>query len=142
MHYYILLNGETIGPMTAKQVAAYPVNSETMVSADGGDWRPLYNFPELMEAINNPAQQERRQSNASDGMKIACGVLAILVGGIGLQYFLVGKVAGGIINILLTLVTCGLWSIVNLVQGIMILCMSDEDWREKWVYSDTTFPVF
>ena len=74
--------------------------------------------------------------------KTACGVLAILVGGIGLQYFLVGKTTGGILTIVLSLVTCGLWTVLTFVQGILILCMSDEEWLRKYVYSDSTLPLF
>lgn len=68
--------------------------------------------------------------------------MAILVGGLGLQYFLIGKSTAGIITIALTLVTCGLWSVLMLVQGIMILCMSESEWRAKFVDSPKTFPLF
>jgi len=139
MLYYIQYEGQTIGPMSAAQVAAYPVKSDTLVSAEGGEWQPLFKFPELMEVISSsPSDTGRKDSS----MKVACGVLAILIGGLGLQYFLIGKTAGGLINIALAIVTCGIWSIVNLVQGIMILCMSEDDWNRKFVNSDSTFPIF
>lgn len=81
-------------------------------------------------------------SNQEDSKKLVCGILAILVGGLGLQYFLIGKSTAGIITIALTLVTCGLWSVLMLVQGIMILCMSESEWRAKFVDSPKTFPLF
>lgn len=77
-----------------------------------------------------------------DSKKTLCGILALLIGGLGLQYFLIGKTTGGIINICLSLVTCGLWGIINLIQGIMILCMSEAEWRTKFVDSPKTFPIF
>lgn len=140
MQYYISLNGQTIGPMSKEQVLAYGVNRDTLISADGGDWKPLYNYPELMEALSRNIGSTVAASG--DSRKLVCGILAILIGGLGLQYFLIGKTAGGIINIALSLVTCGLWTIVNLIQGIMILCMSEEEWRRKFVDSTSTFPVF
>ncbi len=141
MQYYISLNGQTIGPMTKEQVAAYGVNRDTLISANGGDWKPLYTYPELMEVLSRNIGSTV-DSASGDSRKVVCGILAILIGGLGLQYFLVGKTAGGIINIVLSLVTCGLWSVVNLIQGIMILCMSDDEWRRKFVDSTSTFPVF
>lgn len=139
MEYYIQYNGQTIGPMTSRQVAAYNVDKNTLVSANGGNWKPLYTFPELMEEC---ARHSSAKPAEQDTMRIVCGVLAVLIGGFGLQYFLVGKTTGGIINILLTIVTCGTWSVVNLIQGIVILCMSDQAWREKYVDSTSTFPLF
>ena len=49
MIYYIMYQGNVTGPMTKEQVKAYNVTQDTMVSANGGDWRPLYTYPELME---------------------------------------------------------------------------------------------
>lgn len=147
--YYIIYNGAPVGPMTADQVAAYDVDANTQVSVDGGDWRPLYTYPELMEQVNRPGSMPpppphacSQQPASTDSRRVVCGVLAILIGGLGLQYFLVGKTAGGFINILLAVVTCGLWTLINFIQGIMILCMSDEEWKAKYVYSTSTFPVF
>lgn len=72
-------------------------------------------------------------------------LLALLCGTIGLQYFYVNKAAAGIITILLCLVTCGAWAIVNLIQGIIVLwSMSNADFDRKFVAPGTssTFPVF
>lgn len=74
--------------------------------------------------------------------KVAAGILAILLGGLGIQYFYLGKIGGGFITILLTIVTCGLWEVITFVQGIMMLCMSDEEFARKYVFSDKTFPLF
>lgn len=138
MQYYIRYNNQTIGPMDAHQLASYGVTSDTQVSVDGGDWRPLYTYPELME-LTSKANADKPQV---ESRRVACGVLAILIGWLGLQYFLVGKTAGGIITIALTLATCGLWSIITFIQGILMLCMSDAEWRAKFVDSSSTFPIF
>ena len=74
--------------------------------------------------------------------RIVFGILALLVGGLGIQYFYVNKAVGGIICILLSLVTCGLWYIVLLIQGIYVLAaMSDYEFENKFVNSTNTFPV-
>ena len=77
-----------------------------------------------------------------DCKRIPCGICAIILGGLGVHYFIMGKVAAGFICILLTLVTCGLWEIVTLVQGIMMLCMSDQDFMRKYQCNPATFPLF
>ena len=42
MVYYIMYQGQVTGPMSKEQMMAYGVNRDTMVSADGGEWRALY----------------------------------------------------------------------------------------------------
>ncbi|MCC8038121.1 MAG: TM2 domain-containing protein [Bacteroidales bacterium] len=70
------------------------------------------------------------------------GVLAILLGGLGVQYFYLGKIGGGFITILLSLCTCGCWSILTLVQGILMLTMPNQEFERKYVYSNSVFPLF
>ena len=71
-----------------------------------------------------------------------CALLAIFLGGLGVQYFYLGKTTGGILSILLTLVTCGIWEIVALVQGILMFVMDNRAFVKKYVVSQSKFPVF
>lgn len=89
-----------------------------------------------------PNQQQYAYAAQSDKSKTTAGILALLLGGLGIHYFYVGKAAGGLICILLTLITCGLWWIVLLIQGFMMLSMTQEDFDRKYVYSQSTFPLF
>lgn len=70
------------------------------------------------------------------------GLLAVLVGALGVQYFYLGKIGGGLLTILLTLVTCGLWDVVMLIQGILMLCMTNDEFERKYVQNPSTFPLF
>ena len=70
------------------------------------------------------------------------GLLAILLGYLGVQYFYCGKVGGGFLTILLSLVTCGMWYVITLIQGIYMLTLSDRDFDNKFVYTTSTFPIF
>lgn len=70
------------------------------------------------------------------------GLLAILVGYLGVHYFYLGKVGGGLLTILLCAVTCGLWSILVLVQGILMLCMTNREFERKYVTNPSSFPLF
>lgn len=74
--------------------------------------------------------------------KTLCGLMAIFLGGLGLQYFCMGKTTGGIICIVLNLVTCGAWGIINLIQGIMMLTMTDQEFMAKYQCNPKEFPVF
>lgn len=143
MQYFININSTTIGPMTEEQMQAYSVNEQTPVSRDGVNWAPLYTYPELMQFIYKRGEtyQQLHGSEVSS-KKLLCGLLAIFVGSLGIQYFVLGKVAAGFITILLSIVTCGAWSIVTLIQGILMLCMSDYDFEQKYINTPKTFPLF
>ena len=64
--------------------------------------------------------------------KILFGVMTIIFNSIGIPCFMQGKVKAGILRIVLGIVTCGVISLINeimgIVQGIKILCMSDEEY--------------
>lgn len=95
-----------------------------------------------------PYEERYPADNAFD----ACGpegksrgvaaLLAILLGGLGAQYFYLGRVSAGIISIIITICTCGLWEIVTLIQGIMMFCMTNAQFRQKYVTTISSFPVF
>ncbi|MBO8477577.1 MAG: TM2 domain-containing protein [Bacteroidetes bacterium] len=74
--------------------------------------------------------------------KLVAGLLAIFLGYLGIHYFYLGKTTGGIITIVLSLCTCGLWSVVTLIQGILMLVSTDEAFAEKYVDNDRKFPLF
>ena len=63
--------------------------------------------------------------------KVTAGILGILLGGIGVHHFYLGSTTAGIVIILLTCCT-GLGGILGLIEGIMLLVMSDEDFDAKY----------
>lgn len=157
MRYYIVYNGQQVGPMSREQLLAYGLKPESQVWADGmPQWVPAYTVPELME-IMPPAGAPDAPTTApgcatpptapaaapeTSGKRVTAGVLAILLGGLGIHYFIVNKIPAGLITILLTFVTCGLWPILTFVQGILMLTMTDQQFDEKYVNSQSTFPLF
>lgn len=64
--------------------------------------------------------------------KTAAGILGILLGGLGIHQFYLGSVGTGFILIAVTLVTCGIGAVLGLIEGIMILVMSDEDFNKRY----------
>lgn len=69
-------------------------------------------------------------------------LLAIFLGGLGVQYFYLNKVGAGFLSILLAFVTGGIWQIVTIIQGVLMLCMSNDSFREKYVETRSSFPLF
>lgn len=53
--------------------------------------------------------------------KLAAGLLGIFLGGIGVHRFYLGYVGLGIVQIVVTFITCGFGAIWGLIEGILIL---------------------
>lgn len=56
--------------------------------------------------------------------RIVAGILGILLGGLGIHNFYLGYTNKAIIQIVVTVFTCGIGSIWGLVEGILILVKS------------------
>ena len=65
--------------------------------------------------------------------KMVAGILGIVLGGFGVHKFYLGYTKEGVIQIVITLVTCGVGAIVGLVEGIMYLMKSDEEFVATYV---------
>ena len=67
---------------------------------------------------------------AESGKRTMCGILGILLGGFGVHRFMMGDTKGGIIRILLSL--CGIGGIIGLIEGIMYLMKTDEEFDQMY----------
>ena len=65
--------------------------------------------------------------------KVLAGILGILFGGLGVHKFILGYTKEGIIQIVITVVTCGVGSLVGLIEGIIYLTKSDEDFVNTYI---------
>ncbi len=63
--------------------------------------------------------------NPNAKSKVVAGILGILLGGWGVHRFYLGYTNIGIIQIIVTVCTCGIGAIWGLIEGIMILVGSD-----------------
>lgn len=68
--------------------------------------------------------------------KVVAGILGILLGGFGVHRFYLGDVTGGIIRIVLTFITCGAASVIGLIEGIIYLTKSDQEFVDTYVNGD------
>ena len=69
------------------------------------------------------------QPNAKD--KLVAGLLALLLGGIGVHKFYLGEIGMGILYLLFC--WTGIPAIVGMIEGIMYLVASDEEFQAKYV---------
>jgi len=69
--------------------------------------------------------------------KLVAGILAILVGSLGVHKFILGYTTEGVIMLLVTVLTCGIagiiMSVVGIVEGIMYLTKSDEEFVRTYI---------
>lgn len=71
-------------------------------------------------------------STPTESKKVLAGILGILLGGFGAHRFILDDAKGGLIRLAITLVTCGLGSVIGLVEGIIYLTKSDEEFIQTY----------
>lgn len=62
-----------------------------------------------------------------------CGIMALILGGFGIHKFMMGQAGAGIIQMVLTFITCGAAGIIPLIEGIIYLTKSDEEFYQTYV---------
>jgi TM2 domain-containing membrane protein YozV len=79
---------------------------------------------------------ENTQSNLGIGKqenkKVVAGILGILLGSFGAHKFYLGYKKEGIIQLVVSIVTCGLGGIVGFVEGIIYLTKPDEEFYQTY----------
>ena len=95
--------------------------------ASDGWWYPPESAPAGQSPVTTAVAYPPGYAPAGGQPKsrVAAGVLGILLGGFGVHRFYLGYTNIGIIQILVTVFTCGLGSIWGFVEGILILVKND-----------------
>ena len=127
-HYMIGGDGRQYGPVSVdlvKQwVAEGRATAQTLLRIECGEWKPLATFPEFVGvAVSAPPVMAGAgwQANTPLKSRIAAGVLGIFLGGLGIHRFYLGYVAIGVLQIVVTILTCGLGQIWGFIEGVCIL---------------------
>ena len=96
------------------------------------------NLNDMMDDAKESAKEfasEAKETfnNASgENKKVLAGVLGIIFGGLGIHKFILGYNKEGIILLIATIVTCGFASIIGLIEGIIYLTKSDEEFYNTY----------
>ena len=84
-----------------------------------------------MESVNRGEMTDWKALGADK--KIVAGICAILVGWLGVHKFVLGYTTEGIIQLCIGIVTCGASSILSIIEGIIYLTKSDEEFVKTYI---------
>lgn len=80
------------------------------------------------ENWNNPNNSNMPQENK----KVLAGIMGILFGGFGIHKFILGYTSEGLIQLAITVITCGIGSLIGFIEGIIYLTKSDEEFYQTY----------
>lgn len=109
------------------EMAQYCTNCQTplaSVSSGSSGYQP-------MQSAHPGAMTDWKALGADK--KIVAGILGILVGSLGVHKFVLGYTTEGIIQIVISVFTCGIGGIIGLIEGIIYLTKSDEDFVRTYI---------
>jgi TM2 domain-containing membrane protein YozV len=83
-----------------------------------------------MEETKNESWNTSYPTAQPENKKIIAGVLAIVLGGLGIHKFILGYTQEGIIQLIIGF--CGVGYIIGLIEGIIYLTKSDEEFYQTY----------
>mgnify|MGYP003399002815 FL=1 len=83
-----------------------------------------------MEETKHEAWSTPYPKAQPENKKIIAGVLALVLGGLGIHKFILGYTQEGIIQLLIGL--CGIGYIIGIIEGIIYLTKSDEEFYQTY----------
>src|SRR4030095_13077670 len=90
-----------------------------------------------MQSVNQGAGSMTDYKAMGADKKIIAGICGILLGGFGVHKFILGYTTEGVIMLLVSVLTCGIlypvMHIIGIVEGIVYLTKSDEDFVNSYV---------
>ena len=84
--------------------------------------------------VTKPNEELWNQSPkpSQDNKKVLAGVMGILFGSFGVHKFILGYTNTGIIQLVLSVVTCGFFGIVGFIEGIIYLTKGDDEFYQMY----------
>lgn len=71
--------------------------------------------------------------------KLVAGICGILLEAFGVHKFILGYTKEGIIMLVVSLLTCGLMGIVGLIEGIIYLTKTDQEFVDTYITNQKTW---
>jgi TM2 domain-containing membrane protein YozV len=84
-----------------------------------------------MQSVNPGAVTDWKAMGADK--KLSAGICAILLGWLGVHKFILGYTTEGIIQLVLGILTCGLTNIIGIIEGVIYLTKSDEEFVRTYI---------
>ena len=153
MYKIIGADGQEYVPASVDQLRQWiwegRANGQTKAQSSGdANWKTLADYAELHAALGITAGVPPPLSPPVYGYgtrlpgadkKIVCGIIALIphTGIWGIHKFIQGNTGAGVARILITVLTCGvggaiMW-IISLIEGIIYLTMSDEEFVRTYI---------
>ncbi|MCZ8196216.1 MAG: TM2 domain-containing protein [Flavobacterium sp.] len=85
-----------------------------------------------MEVTNQSEDWNKPTQPQQENKKVLAGVMGILFGGLGVHKFILGYTQEGIIQLVVSVVTCGIGSLIGFIEGIIYLTKSDEEFYNTY----------
>lgn len=101
------------------------------------NWQPASVHFTFSGAKNFPPPPDFAKRLDSQSTQIAAGVLGILLGCLGIHKFILGYTGAGIVMLLLSVLSCGIFApvigIIGLIEGIIYLTQSEEEFYRRYI---------
>lgn len=104
--------------------AQYCTNCQAPLTSVNTGYQP-------MQGVNQAAMTDWKAMGADK--KIVAGICAILLGWLGVHKFILGYTTEGVIMLVLGILTCGLTNIIGIIEGVIYLTKSDEDFVRTYI---------
>lgn len=110
--------------------AQYCSNCQAPLSQINSGYQP-------MQSVNPDAMTDWKAIGGDK--KMVTGILAILLGSLGVHKFILGYTTEGVIMLLISVLSCGILavipSVIGIIEGIMYLTKSDEEFVRTYIQS-------
>jgi TM2 domain-containing membrane protein YozV len=154
--YYVADGMVQRGPFEMADLPGQGLRGETLVWKEGmQDWRradeveelifagvlprplpPVPATPPVWTGYRTPASGAAAMAVPSTN-RVAAGVLAIVLGSLGIHKFILGRVGAGLVMLLVTVQTCGwggvVMNVIGIIEGIIYLTRSEEQFYWEYV---------
>jgi len=143
--WYLLRGGEPHGPYSEQQIREWIrtgqlAPSEMLNKVGEPNWKRVDECPEFAADLASkapttpyvPASFTPTTYTSPNPPKdrIVAGILAILLGGLGIHHFYLGNIGRGILYIFLGCI--GISPILGLIDGILYLVKSEEEFQRNY----------
>ena len=82
--------------------------------------------------VTNQQETWNQSQPQQENKKIVAGVCALLIEGMGVHKFILGYNKEGIIQIILSIISCGILGIIPFIEGIIYLTKSDNEFYQTY----------